>query len=75
MISKQVKDNLEIPGEESEFKHVPFVLKYKIEVDSKVLTNSIIRITMTTRALMKNAKRRKHTCTDATYRIIYKGKQ
>ena len=68
-----LEENEKIPGEGEEFLCNPFVIKSKIDIDGKVLQNSCIRISMSSRILLLNAMRRKHVCTDATYKVIYKG--
>ena len=62
-----------IPQDDPRYEHVPFVIKSYINVDAKVPVNSKLRISMSTRYLIKNAMRRKHVMTDATYKLVYKG--
>jgi hypothetical protein len=58
---------------DDEFEDVPFVIGHSIYVDDHVPVNSQIRISMSTRRLLKTAMKRNHLCADATYKLLYKG--
>ena len=69
-LSTWAANNDEIPQDKPEFEHVPFIIKSLSTLMLKVVS---YKNSMSTRFLIKNAMRRKHVMTDATYKLVYKG--
>lgn len=67
---KWVKSNQATPDDV----HAPFVLADFIEYNDKIPTASVIRISLSTKQLIKNVMHNDHICADATYKLIWQGK-
>ena len=65
-----VKCHKAIPDDE----HEPFIIDDFIQVNDKVPKASIIRISISTKYLIGLCRKRKHICADATYKLIWQGK-
>jgi hypothetical protein len=51
----------------------PFVISDLINVNDDIPESSIIRIAISTKNMIGLAKKRKHICADATYKLIWQG--
>lgn len=66
---KWVLGHCTVPDNENE----PFVIKYEIRIDDKVPEASILRVCLSSKALLKIAMKTKHICADATYQLMWQG--
>lgn len=62
-----VNNNSFIPDDEE----TPFVIKSRIAVNDFVPEASTIRISISTKTLLKNAMKTRQLCADATYKLIW----
>jgi hypothetical protein len=62
-----VNNNSAIPDND----HTLFVIKSHILVNDLVPEASTIRISISTKTLLKNAMKTRHLCADATYKLIW----
>jgi hypothetical protein len=62
-------EHREVPQDNNE----PFVISDLINVNDDIPESSIIRIAISTKNMIGLAKKRKHICADATYKLIWQG--
>lgn len=63
-------EHRKVPDDNNE----PFVISDFIQVNDDIPELSIIRIAISTKNMIGLAKKRKHICADATYKLIWQGK-
>ena len=68
-LSKWVADHRSVPDDNNE----PFVIDDFIQFNAIIPASSIIRLALSTKNLISLAKKRKHVCADATYKLIWQG--
>jgi hypothetical protein len=66
-LANWVNSHRDIPEDDN----VPFVIKSQMAINNLVLEASTIRISLSTKALLRNLTKTKHLCADATYKLIW----
>ena len=63
-----------VPSDGDKFEDEPFVLDYELLTQGASNLGSTIKITMSTKRLLSQVKRRKHLCVDSTHNLLFLGK-